>query len=92
MKNHCYKIIYLTVICLVMALIGATSAFAAEDPAPVDPTTGEEQPVLTPTKISGVPAKLSKNASNKASFTIKVTPADGIPGRLITRRIRLRHR
>ena len=77
MKNHCYKIIYLTVICLVIALIGAASAFAAEDPAPTDPTQGDPTPVLTPTKISGVPAKLAKNASNKASFTIKVTPADG---------------
>ena len=42
-----------------------------------DADADEEAPVLAETRITGVPAKLSENASAKLSFTVKVSPADG---------------
>ena len=101
MKNHSNRIIYIMAFCLVMILMGATSASAAESTVAAaastqdaavltegDPGTDAviqgaavltegEASSLPSTTISGVPAKLSRNASSKVSFTVKVTPANG---------------
>ena len=101
MKNHSNRIIYIMAFCLVMILMGATSASATESTVAAaastqgaavltegDPgtdaviqgaavLTAGEASSLPSTTISGVPAKLSRNASSKVSFTVKVTPANG---------------
>ena len=50
------------------------------DPSDEEPPV-EEVIVPVATKITGVPAKLTKNASAKVSFTVKVKPANG--GRIV---------
>lgn len=53
----------------------ATEDPAAEDPAG-DPSNEEEPVTPAVTKISGMPGKLSKDASATVKITVKVTPAN----------------
>lgn len=52
-----------------------------EEQPPEEEEQPEEPVVLAVTKITGVPEKVSRNASDELSFTVKVKPANG--GRVV---------
>lgn len=55
---------------LAVTLISPVSGFALEEP-------DEDEPAPAVTSVTGVPAQISKAASKKVSFTVKISPANG---------------